>query len=76
MFWLIETQDQIEYLINKKYKEAFIEIIPYHDKIHPAFNGVSLVYFRPSIEQKGFMLCADHSESMSVNITNIHQLLS
>ena len=50
MFWLIETQDQIEYLINKKYKEAFIEIIPYHDKIHPAFNGVSLVYFRPSID--------------------------
>jgi len=76
MFWLIETQDQIEYLINKKYKEAFIEIIPYHDKIHPALNGVSLVYFRPSIEQKGFMLCADHSESMSVDITHVHQLLS
>lgn len=76
MFWLIETQDQINYLINRKYKEAFIEIIPYHDKIHPALNGVSLVYFRPSIEQKGFMLCADHSESMSVSITHIHQLLS
>ncbi len=31
MFWLIETQDQIEYLINKQYKEAFIEIVPYHN---------------------------------------------
>jgi hypothetical protein len=76
MFWLIETQDQIEYLINKKYKEAFIEIIPYHDKIHPAINGVSLVYFRPSIEHKGFILSADHGEAMSVSKTLIHQLLS
>jgi hypothetical protein len=76
MFWLIETQDQIEYLINKKYKEAFIEIIPYHDKVHPAINGVSLVYFRPSIEHKGFILSADHGEAMSMSKTLIHQLLS
>jgi hypothetical protein len=75
MFWLIETQDQVEYLINKKYKEAFIEIIPYHDKIHPALNDVSLVYFRPSIEQKGFMLCVAHSEAMNVSKTHINQLL-
>ena len=75
MFWLIETQEQVEYLINKKYKEAFIEIIPYHDKIHPALNDVSLVYFRPSIERKGFMICVAHSEAMNVSKTHINQLL-
>ena len=75
MFWLIETQDQIEYLINKQYKEAFIEIVPYHNNIHPTLNGVSLVYFRPSIEQKGYMLCIDHSETLSVNKTHIDALL-
>jgi hypothetical protein len=75
MFWLIETQDQIEYLINKQYKEAFIEIVPYHNNIHPTLNGVSLVYFRPSIEQKGYMLCIDHSETLSINKTHIDALL-
>ena len=75
MFWLIETQDQIEYLINKQYKEAFIEIVPYHNNIHPTLNGVSLVYFRPSIEQKGYMLCIAHSETLSVNKTHIDALL-
>lgn len=75
MFWLIETQSQIEYLINRQYKEAFIEIVPYHDKVHPALNDVSLVYFRPSIERKGFMLCIDHSETLSVNKTLINTLL-
>ena len=75
MFWLIESQEQLEYLINRKYNEAFIEIVPYHDKVHPALNDVSLIYFRPSIEQKGFMLCVDHSETLSLNKTHINTLL-
>jgi hypothetical protein len=75
MFWLIETEEQINYLISREYKEAFIEIIPLHDKVHPALNDVSLVYFRPSIETKGFMLCIDHSETLSINKTLINALL-
>ena len=75
MFWLIESQEQLEYLINRKYNEAFIEIVPYHDKVHPALNDASLIYFRPSIEQKGFMLCIDHSETLSLNKTHINTLL-
>ena len=76
MFWLIETQQQVEHLINKKYKEAFVEIIPHHDKVHPALNNVSLVYFRPSNESKGFMLCIDHSETLNVSTTLVNALLT
>jgi hypothetical protein len=28
MYWLVETEEQISYLINRGYKEAYIEIIP------------------------------------------------
>jgi hypothetical protein len=38
-------------------------------------NEVSLVYFKPSIEQKGFMLCITHSERLSVDKTRIDALL-
>jgi hypothetical protein len=76
MFWLIETQHQVEHLINKKYKEAFVEIIPHHDKVHPALNNISLVYFRPSNESKGFMLCIDHSETLNVSKTLVNELLT
>jgi hypothetical protein len=75
MYWLIETDKQIEYLIARNYQEAFIEIIPLHNNIHPAINDVSLVYFKPSIEQKGFMLCVDHSETLSISKTRINELL-
>ena len=76
MFWLIESQDQIEYLISRDYNEAFIEIIPHHYKVHPALNDVSLVYFRPSSETKGYMLCIDHSVTLSVNKTLVNKLLT
>lgn len=75
MFWLIETEKDLEYLRQKPIQEAFIEIIPYHDNIHPALNGVSLVYIRPFNDTKGYMLCIDHSETFSLNKTLINGLL-
>jgi hypothetical protein len=75
-FWLVEKEEQINYLINKNYNEVFVEIIPYHNAIHPALNDVSLVYIRPSNESKGYMLCVDHSETLSINKTIINDLLT
>lgn len=75
MYWLIETDKQIEYLTARAYKEAFIEIVPLHKDVHPSLNDVSLVYFKPFIERKGFMLCIDHSETFSVSKTQVNALL-
>ena len=75
MFWLIETEKDLEYLQAKIIQEAFVEIIPYHDNIHPAINGLSLVYIRPFNDTKGYMLCVDHSETSSLNKTTINDIL-
>jgi len=75
MFWLIETEKDLEYLQAKVIQEAFVEIIPYHDNIHPAINGLSLVYIRPFNDTKGYMLCVDHSETFSLNKTVIDGIL-
>lgn len=75
MFWLIDTEKDLEYLHSKVIKEAFVEIIPYHDNVHPALNGVSLVYIRPFNDTKGYMLCIDHSETFSLNKTVINGIL-
>ena len=75
MFWLIETENDLEYLQHKTIQEAFVEIIPYHDHIHPALNGVSLMYIRPFNDTKGYMLCIDHSETSSLNKTVIGAIL-
>lgn len=76
MYWLIEDIDQLKSFYNLGYKEAFIEIIPANDRIHPTHNSVSLVYIRPLLATKGFMLGVSHSETLneiSQHITAILQ---
>jgi hypothetical protein len=74
MYWLIEDIDQLKSFYNLGYKEAFIEVIPFNDRIHPTHNSVSLVYIRPLLATKGFMLGVNHSETLneiSQHITSI-----
>ena len=75
-FWIIEKDSQIEYLINKKYEEVFVEVISYNDNLHPILNDVSLIYYKPLKSNKGFMLCIDHSESLNADKTLIDTLLT
>ena len=69
MYWLIENKEQLDVLINSSYKEAFIEVIPYNDTIHPVLNHVSLMYIRPLEATKGFMVGIHHSEVTNELIT-------
>jgi hypothetical protein len=76
MYWLVEDEEQLNVLINSGYKEAFIEVIPYNDTIHPVQNHVSLVYIRPIEASKGFMVCVAHSEALNALNTRIIDLLN
>lgn len=75
MYWLIEDEEQLSVLLNSGYNEAFIEVIPYSDHIHPTLNNVSLVYIRPLNALKGFMICVNHSESLNELNTQVDVLL-
>jgi len=76
MYWLVENEEQLNVLTNSGYKEAFIEVIPYNDTIHPVQNHVSLVYIRPINASKGFMVCITHSECLNALNTRINDLLN
>jgi len=75
MYWLIETEEQLQELVNKKLTDVFVEIIPYNNNIHPKLNHVSCIYLKPLYDEKGYMLCINHSETLSINITVIERLL-
>ena len=79
MYWLVENKEQLEVLKNSGYKEAFIEVIPYNDTIHPTQNHISLLYIRPNDATKGFMVCITHSEALnelSTYTTSVLELLN
>lgn len=76
MYYLIESQEQLKEFSSKDYKEAFIEVIPYHDAIHPALNQISLLYIKPIIQKsKGYIIAVNHSETLSIEIEEVELLL-
>jgi hypothetical protein len=75
MFWIIENKEQLETFYLNEYKEVFVEIIPFHNNIHPVLNNVSLIYIRPLLDTKGYIICVDHNETLSVGETYIKRLL-
>lgn len=76
-FYLVETLDQLKTFYNMEYKQAFVEVIPYNDNLHPIQNKVSLVYVKPldEVGEKGYILSIDHSETLPINIKHINQVL-
>ena len=75
MYWLIENQNQLDELCNSGFEKAFVEIIPYSNKIHPVENGVCAVYIRPLNSTKGYITSIDHSETLSLNINEVKRVL-
>jgi len=75
MFWLIENNDQLQGLQNRKIKESFVEIIPYSHNIHPSKNSICAVYIRPLNSHKGYIITISHEEAFQVDINAVEQLL-
>jgi hypothetical protein len=74
MFYIIEKQDQLDQLHIGE--DTFIHIIPTNENYHPALQDISLIYVRWIKGHKGYILCVNHSESLSLSITDILAKLS
>ena len=77
MFWIIETESQLDIFNRQGFKEAFVEVIPFSSNIHPTQNPVSLVYVKPLINaSKGYMLCIQHNDTFPLEYSKIQQVLA
>ena len=76
MFYIVETNEQLNELFEKGYDRVFIELILHNDKVHPSLNHLSLLYIKPLNNDKGYILSLDHTEALSLNKTPINQLLN
>jgi hypothetical protein len=76
MFWLVESKDQFNGFCNSSYKEAFVEVIPYNNWVHPTQNHICAIYIRPLLATKGFIIPISHSETLNINIDDVTRVLS
>jgi len=76
MYWLIESQNQLEELYNSGFEEVFVEVIPYSNKIHPIENNICAIYLRPLNSTKGYIASIDHSEAFNIHIDEVKRVLN
>ena len=63
MFYIIEKSSQLQQL---SFEDCFVRFIPFNNNFHPALTELSLVYVRPLDSKKGYILCLNHNESLSL----------
>ena len=73
MFYLIEKESQLHNL--PEFDKCFVHVITNNNNYHPAIATVSLVYVKP-FTGKGYMLCINHNESLSLKWQTVRKYLS
>ena len=76
MFYIVETSEQLDSFFELGYDKVFIEPIFYNDYVHTALNHLSLLYIKPLNNDKGYILCLNHTEALKLNKTPISNLLT
>ena len=74
MFYIIEKEEQLKEL--DKQKDCFIRFISYSNNFHPALTRLSLIYLRPLDSHKGYILCLNHNESLSLDQNLVFEWLN
>jgi hypothetical protein len=64
MFYIIEKSSQLSQL---SFEDCFVRFIPNSNSFHPALTELSLIYVRPIRSKKGYILCLNHNESLSLS---------
>ena len=63
MFYILERSSQLP----RAFEDCFVRFIPTNDNFHPTLTDLSLVYIRPLNDKKGYIMCLNHNESLSID---------
>ena len=75
MFYISETDNQLERLKNLGRLGAFVHIISSNDNYHPKLSKTTAVYLRPIDSKHGFIIPIDHEEGINVSKERVYDLL-
>ena len=63
MYYIIETEEQLQKFSQYDFTNCFVDIIPSNDNCHPCISNISLIYIKPFRSRMGFILSVDHTEA-------------
>lgn len=75
MFYIVESDEQLNYLCALGRNEAYVEIISGNDRYHSLLTGTVAAYVRPIGHHEGYILPVNHSEGLNVSKDRIQSIL-
>ena len=75
MFYIIESEHQIEKLKQIIKQDCFIEVIPSNPFYHPKLSTPLGIYIRPVEEQQGYILPIDHPDCLNLDQTTVQEIV-
>lgn len=75
MFYIVESQDQIDRLKGYANQGAYVEVISSNDNYHPILTYTVAVYIRPLDSIEGFIIPINHTEGLNVDKNCVYELL-
>jgi hypothetical protein len=74
MFYIVETDAQIEVLSRLISQGCYVDVVLEHDYVHPKLNNISLIYVTALEKENSFIIPINHVDGINVEITKIIQM--
>lgn len=75
MFYIIESQDQLQWIENLMDSPVFIDVVGTNDYFHPRLNTTVGVYIRPLQDSQGYFIPISHDDGLNVEKQCVYELL-
>lgn len=75
MFYIVESENQLQYLVNSRYEECYVEVIPTGYESHPCVTTPCLLYVREVNHHKGFIIPINHTEGINIPYDRVLEII-
>ena len=75
MFYITESDNQLNRLQQLSRLGAFVYVISSNDYFHPKLSSTVAVYLRPLTSKHGFIIPIDHTDGMNIDKNRVYELL-
>ena len=75
MFYIVESEEQLNLIKNSSRFGAFIHVVSTNDDYHPILTDTVAVYIRLLNQDRGYIIPIDHSEGLNVGKDKVYSIL-
>ena len=76
MFYIVESEMQLEYICALGRNGCYIEVVPGNDNFHPKLTSTVALYLRPLNHKEGYIIPIDHTDGLNVSRERVESILN